>query len=457
MRQEIKSLPVIVLAISSLLLLPVFIYPSDWAGWLLVYFSFVLPLLFSRVRRDRKLLMIFFIIIAAHNAVSIYNVYGSTIYGAALDAATFQERAKELALNKHPIWFAEFDALEVGMNVYTRFLAGFYRIFGDSLLLGQTLSVIAYTLSCLIIVYATSLLRFKSRRAIIIIYGLSASAVIFCSVTMREAWQVLFFLLTLYLSLQLRVAPSLFKAVCISLSGLALGLLHNGLFVYSLALVGWSLYWGASGRWKDTGYKKALIRTGILVTASIVFGGWLYVGGEIGGISGAIRSGEVMNYTETYRERGEQDAAANYQVRVDGSSPITLALSGSLAFVYYQFAPFPWQVRRVIDVYAALEALLRFLLILYMLKLWWRARGEQRQRYTYLMLSYISLEFLWSLGTANWGTAIRHHIIAYGPLVLLGTPGLVYRSERLLMRLNFRVRKSSRLKRYDWRGIKAIG
>jgi hypothetical protein len=456
MKQEAKWLPVIFLATSSLLLLPVFIYPADWAGWLLVYFSFALPLLFRRIRQDRKLLSILTVIIALHNAVSIYNVYGSTIYGAGLDAITFQEVARDLAIDNHPLWFAEFNSVEVGGSVYTRFLASFYRLFGVSLLLGQTLSVIAYTLSCIVLIYLAGILRFRYKHSLLILYGIPLPAIIYCSVIMREAWQVLFFMLVVYLTLRLRIAPSMTRAVFMLLAGLALGFLHNGLFAYSLVLLGLSIYWGVSGRWRTAGYKKVLIRAAILGAAAGALIVWIYLGGEIGGATRAIRSGEAVTYTETYRTRGEQDAAASYQVKVDTSSPLTFAMTSSLAFLYYQFAPFPWQARRPVDMYAAFESILRFVLLIYMFKLWWKAKGERRRRYSYLILCHLSLEFLWSLGTGNWGTAVRHHLVAYGVLVLLGTPGLMYSCQRLFRRLRFRMMKPSHPRRYEIKGIRVV-
>ena len=456
MRREVNWLPIILFAASCLLLLPIFIYPADWAGWLLVYFSFVIPLLFARVRRDHKLLLILLVIVASHNAVSIYNVYGSTIFGAGADAVKFQDLAKDLAMDRLPLWFTEFDTLEIGATAYTRFLASFYRLFGISLLLGQSLSVIAYTLSCITLIYLAGTLRFRFKRELLVVYGLSASSIIYCSIVMREAWQVLFFLLVVYLTIRLRMSPSLLRATLMLLCGLAFGLLHNGLFIYSLLLLGVSIYWGMSGKWRKAAYKKVFIRATILGVALVGGAIWLYLGGEIGGVAKAIRTGDAAAYTETYREKGEQDAAANYKVAIDASSPLAFVTSSALAFTYYNFAPFPWQVTRALDVYAAAEGIIRLGLMIYMFKLWRKARGERRKRYTYLIICYVSLEFLWALGTANWGTATRHHVVAYGILVILGAPGMIYSFEQFLRRFKFRAKGSSHLRISEARGIKAI-
>lgn len=459
--QKNRWLPLFILVASCLLLFPIFIFPSDWAGWLFVYFSFVIPFLFARIRQDRAIVLIFLIIIAAHNAISIYNVYESTVYGAGLDAITFQEMARDIATDRHPVWFTNFGTVEIGASIYTRFLASFYRIFGVSLLLGQSLSVIAYALSCVVLIYLANLLRFRFKPSILLIYGLPLPAIIYCSVIMREAWQVLFFMLVVYLTIRLRMKPSILTSLAMLASGLILGFLHNGLFAYALVMLGLSIYWGISGKWRAAGIKIIIIRAAILSATLIAFLAWFYLGGEIGGATRAIRAGEAVTYTETYRERGEQDAAASYQVRVDVSSPTVFVGTSFLSFIYYQFAPFPWQIRRPIDIYAGLEAILRFILLIFMSKLWWNAKGERRRRYTYLILCYLSLEFLWSLGTANWGTGVRHHLVAYGVLVLLGTPGFTYGLRRSLQRLRFRsARRSNRNREKAVRvtgGRKAIG
>ena len=35
------------------------------------------------------------------------------------------------------------------------------------------------------------------------------------------------------------------------------------------------------------------------------------------------------------------------------------------------------------------------------------------------------MEFMWAMGTVNWGTATRHHLVGYSVIVLLGAPGLI--------------------------------
>jgi hypothetical protein len=36
----------------------------------------------------------------------------------------------------------------------------------------------------------------------------------------------------------------------------------------------------------------------------------------------------------------------------------------------------------------------------------------------FVFINYFILELIWSMGTVNWGTALRHHIPSFGLLVI---------------------------------------
>jgi hypothetical protein len=85
--------------------------------------------------------------------------------------------------------------------------------------------------------------------------------------------------------------------------------------------------------------------------------------------------------------------------------------------VNYLFRPFIWQISNVIDVVAFSENLIRFIIVFDFLKRIYRKHISST--YVILILMYLLLEFLWSLGTTNWGTAMRHHISGLGIMVIL--------------------------------------
>lgn len=408
---------------------------KEWTAVLLILFSFILLLASRQVRTDGRLLLFAALVLAIRHGISITNVYYTPIYGAELDAATFHLRATEIASSIHPIWFAEFGSVDIGSSLYARSLGLCYRYLGESLLLGQSLSILAYVIAGISLIGAINNLGLsKWKKGLALLYGALPPAIIYESITMRESWEALFFLSVIYHALQLRKRISSWRVALIIGFGISFGLLHNGLLLYALFLVCYSLFWGlriSLVNWKFRSIVTQMLAIPLLIG---IIAAWWTLAGDIGGASQALIKGESASYYETYRERGEQGARANYDVRLDTSSVPAAIGTGLLAFIFYLFAPFPWQISSAADLYAFLEGVLRFFLLYFGIKLWWQFTGERKSKYGYLLICGISLELLWSFGTANWGTAIRHHIVAYGVLVMVGGPGLMLSLIRLFNR-----------------------
>lgn len=49
----------------------------------------------------------------------------------------------------------------------------------------------------------------------------------------------------------------------------------------------------------------------------------------------------------------------------------------------------------------------------------------------FLLILYFSMSLLWAMGTINYGTAMRHHIVPFWILVVLGAPPKLDRFARL--------------------------
>jgi hypothetical protein len=398
---------------------------DDLVGTFLIYLSVALLLLFPEIRNDLKVLVASLFALLIHHFVSILNIYYATVYGAEVDAAGFHEKAQIIARSLQPNWLTEFGDFEPGTKLYTQALAFCYTVLGDSLLTGQGLSIIAYAISCgVLIKLANHLGIVRWRVHLVALYGLLPPAVFFGSVTLREPYQMLFFLLAIYWAMEFKSRPSFKGMMLLTGSSVLLGLLHNGLVIYAIFLVGFSSYWGLASVGRGWNWKKLILQVISLFIVAGIFAAWSTIASDLGGPSHAIVAGEGMNYAGKYRQGADTEARAAYNVDLNFSSPLSLVSALPLAFIYYLFAPFPWQVRNALDVYAAIESLLRLLLIYHALVAWWRATGMRRSQYGYLLVVFFSLEFLWALGTANWGTAIRHHLVAYGVLLVMGGPGL---------------------------------
>jgi hypothetical protein len=129
-----------------------------------------------------------------------------------------------------------------------------------------------------------------------------------------------------------------------------------------------------------------------------------------------------------------EDVRTNFSLMLDTSSVFGIVTTVPMVFVEYMFAPFPWQVENVKDICAFFESTLRFALLFFALFSWRRSSGEVRSCCGFLLIVVLGMELMWALGTANWGTAVRHHVPAYGIIVLLGGPGLILFMQKLKIR-----------------------
>lgn len=393
-------------------------FPQDAAGWVLLPLTYALLMALPAFRMDGRIALAGVVVLTAHHLVAFYNAYLGTVIGADLDAASFHRDGAELASGINVDFL-----LGPGTWIYVHFLALFYRLFGPSQFLGEELSVLAVTFSCAVLVRLCDMTGASRFRAgALLLFGLSLSGLIFLSITLREAWQVLFVLLSTYWALRVRDRMNVTNLAFLLFSAFGLGLLHEGLAPYAIFLVIFSLYWSVgAGRAGDVLWKRALL----LAAAAVLLVALAASVKQLGGASAALASGKALEYAQGYRLHSVQDARAAYGVMLDASTPLRFAATLPLALLQYMLAPFPWQIGSPLDIEAMLEGWVRLALLVTSWRAWRLSVGEARSRIGFLFGLFLTMEFLWALGTVNWGTAIRHHILAYGLLVLTGGPGLL--------------------------------
>ena len=219
----------------------------DWAGWLLLLLSFSIVLMWKSIRDDTKVVHAIWFCLVLHHAVVFLNVYIP-------DADTFHKHATLLAASFEPEWTVGVGS---GFGTYKSFLGFFYHVFGASRFLGAELSVLAFTLSCVVLVKLVDFLDLRRFRVgIVLFFGLLPSAVIFRSVTLRESWQALFFLLFVYWAIRLWKRPSILIISLLIMSAFCLALLHRALALYAICMIIISVYWGVVSRKKGVRWTR---------------------------------------------------------------------------------------------------------------------------------------------------------------------------------------------------------
>jgi len=400
---------------------------QDWAGWLLMLFSFSIVLMWKHVRSDTKVVLAIWLCVVFHHAVAYLSVYTPPDAPSFLnmyipDASSFHGDGVHVAGLPELVWKFRLGGVIYGSTVYVHFLGFFYRAFGSSHLFGKELSVLAFVLSCMVLVKLVDLLDLRRFRVgIVLFFGLLPSSIVFRSVTLRESWQALFFLLSVYCAIRLWKQRGILNASFLLISASCLALTHHGLSRYAVYFIVISLYWGMfsckmSVRWSRS---VRLLFAGLLIACVIMLSqkmGLFMTPGEAVE-SGAGMRQALLSYTAASR--------TNFSFILDASSVLGMVITIPMVFVEYMFAPFPWQVENVKDVWALLESMLRFVLLFFAVSSWRRSSGEVRSCYGFLLIVVLGIELVWALGTGNWGTAIRHHVPGYGVIVLLGAPRLI--------------------------------
>lgn len=402
---------------------------NDWPGWLLILLSFYIVVWFRKKWKDDNLTFALCFILAMHHVIALTNTYLFIIHGADADAARFHRLAVE--------WAAS-GKLSVtgGAEFYQQLLGIFYRIFIPSHLFGEELSIIAFLFSCLVLIKLIHLINLKKYQVgLLLIFGLLPTNLVLCSVTLRESYQILFFMLAVYWGFRFHLKPTKRAMIFCVFSAILMGCFHRALIIYMLFLLPVLFLWfpqqvssSPDSRWRFSRKRFMVIGAILILIIGILIIGVLL---EIRGLEAleSVFSGKGLKYAVDYRTRlmfeKSPDARANYDIVLDVSSPISFLKSVWLIYIYYLFAPFSWQITNWLDVYAFAESLLRFVLILFSIISWYRAKGLQRSIWGLLLIIYFSMTLLWSIGTVNYGTSIRHHLLTNWVIVLIGGPGLI--------------------------------
>jgi hypothetical protein len=82
------------------------------------------------------------------------------------------------------------------------------------------------------------------------------------------------------------------------------------------------------------------------------------------------------------------------------------------------FEPMPWRISSVTDVNLVFENIIRFWLIFKTVTGIKKIPLQRRNPVILVFIFFLVIEGIWSLGTANWGTAARHHVPGMGLLVI---------------------------------------
>lgn len=372
------------------------------AGILFAVIALGLPFLTSEVRRNARLKGAVLIVLLAHQTASALQVILNGLPTMKMDPLTFNS-------------FAMTGEGNLARNHYAQLLHGIYNTLGGSHFLGCQISNVWFSLALIVQIQILRRLGYsKSLPQLILIFGLLPSCILNTSVVLREAAQICLYLALALLMMDIGQRGLTPRMLLIFPVAAMLTYLHQGMAALLVFVIPLGIAWAA--RAKPAVFVVILtvgLSTGVLVKDKVMDSLK-----ERSTTLAQISEGN-MEYLEDYATK-VNDSRTSFGVSLDLGSASGFFKTGPILFGYYLFSPLPWQIRGGLDLYGFFESLVRMALCLGAFQAIRTSRGERRTLLLLLFLLFITMEAGWAIGTANWGTAFRHRLVAWGLLVAMG-------------------------------------
>jgi hypothetical protein len=335
------------------------------------------------------------------------------------DAVTFEIMALNYAAHGFAAVFTQFPGYGGGLG-YAWLMGLIYSITGRSSLLIQALNVMA-SIGSVYLAYRLAKAIWDESAAIKTAWAVALfpTLIMYSAVTLREAFIVFFVLyasLNIVLWSQSGSLRSLFLAF---MSFVFAGFFHGGILLGSLILV--AILVGISLREVPGLLLKGRFKGSTLFffaagSASILpyFLG-IYVIPYIGDITRATSVDAFISHANVAQQGG-----ASFPHWLSPQDPLHYILLLPVRFVYFLGAPFPWDIRsaqHLIGLFDGLLYLTIVWLIMHNLPSIWANRSARL-----LLIILIPLIVIYTVGTGNFGTGIRHRAKFIAVLVVLAAP-----------------------------------
>jgi hypothetical protein len=243
-----------------------------------------------------------------------------------------------------------------------------------------------------------------------LIYALLPSSIFLTSITLREPYQLLFINMAIYAISNINILNNNKHWVILMLSVILLGALHSALIVIGALMLTLQIQ---ISLFKIFSSRRFLSRAAFFVAASIIALFFLFFAFD----SYFFDQGLIYTIQDHRDKAASIDGRANYySVAEEGASRSIIELP--ILVFRYMVEPLPWRIGGLMDFVVFGENVLRGYLLLRILKII-KSVGLFRSILRIQLTVYlIAIEFLWAIGTVNWGTAIRHHVPSIGLLLI---------------------------------------
>ena len=238
------------------------------------------------------------------------------------------------------------------------------------------------------------------------------SSILFTSITIREPFQLLFVNLAIYSIFKIKIKNKIGNFFILALSIISFGFLHGALLAFGLLLFAGFLIFPRGGFSEFKFSIKFCVFS--VVSIFLVVYGFSNFGTVAYDLSGGLDN-SIQEYQQSLLG---VDARTHYKTDINLSGLGDLLLFLPVGYFQYLFEPFPWRVAAFSDLVLMLENLLRLYLICRGVRVVFLSGKNNFFIIQLIFVGYFAMELIWSIGTINWGTSVRHHIPALGMLLL---------------------------------------
>ena len=384
----------------------------------------ILPFVSSHFRKNKNLIKIYWLIMVLYQIIAFTNAFLFRTTGADMDAHSFHVLATEIS--NSGVFLFDSDA-----NLYKNILGLLYWLTGPLHILGEQLSILSISISIIVFVKIIDLLKLnRYQTPLVFIYAALPTMFMLGSITLREPIQVFLLITAVYFGLKMKIYSNnkIINFFFMLLFSVMMGLLHKALFLYSVVLIGVFLFWDINKINKKIRITKYRL-IGFITTPIILYLFFqMSINSNASGaeLFGMISSFDILDAIVKHRSV-TPIGRASYGIPLDTSSFITVIYSSFLIYFNYLFTPFIWQISSLSDIYAYLESILHMILIYYSIKLWKLEKGQMHQILGMLLILFFIMTLMWAFGTTNYGTGMRHKMLSWWMLALMGGP-LFYQS-----------------------------
>lgn len=336
--------------------------------------------------------------------IAFVNSYIVNLKGATIDAERFIEGAAEWARSGH--WELVFDSA-----FYRQFVGTIFLFFGESEFKVAQVNIAALIVATVFFHRLIEELVAESSPYLTIPFMLWPSMLTRATTALREPLLVLASVLTVY-ALVRHVKTGRASDLAHALLWLACGaFFHKAYAVVFVVLGAAATVFSGWLQAKAFSFSDLARRSAMLVAGALLV---LLVVNRAGATRGlmplvAALTSDTERIEQIVSYKGGRAFRTTYDAPINVSSPVALLASLPKNWLFYNFKPFPWNVSSVIDAYAAIEASFRALgFVALMLLLIYSP--PMRRPLAAAALVHLTLMAIWAAGTANYGTASRHHL-----------------------------------------------